>query len=251
MAASAISGWPGTRAGGLALMTGVILLLITSLLHPGGALIDPVDQTDFLSAITVMADYASLAHVLSMLGIIGMLLYGYSFLALFRVPRQTGLADSALRFGIITSLFGWGIFILAMGMRHFTIHLMQRSMDAAASPETQAAFQVLALNVYTAMAGLILALVAIYPFSSILVGLGLASRFRAMNVFKLASYGLVAIGALALVVFIVLQHSPGADVEMLLMMNNILLFIGSFCLFAIGLGMYRGRSELVPEDSSA
>ena len=152
-------------------MTGVILLLITSLLHPGGALIDPVDQTDFPSAITVMADYASLAHVLSMLGIIGMLLYGYSFLALFRVPRQAGLADSALRFGIVTSLFGWGIFILAMGMRHFTIHLMQRSMDAAAAPETQAAFQVLALNVYTAMAGLILALVAIYPFSS-----GLASH---------------------------------------------------------------------------
>ena len=46
MAAARTSGWPGTRAGGLALMTGVILLLITSLLHPGGALIDPVDQTD-------------------------------------------------------------------------------------------------------------------------------------------------------------------------------------------------------------
>ena len=70
-----------------------------------------------------------------------------------------------------------------------------------------------------------------------------------MNVFKLASYGLVVIGALALVVFIIVQHSPGTDVETLL--NNILLLIGSFCLFAIGLGMYQRRSELVPQDSSA
>ena len=101
------------------------------------------------------------------------------------------------------------------------------------------------------MAGLILALVAIYPFSSILVGLGLASRFRAMNVFKLASYGLVVIGVLALVIFIIVQHSPGTDVETLPIINNILLSIGSFCLFAIGLGMYQDRSELVPEDSSA
>ena len=72
-----------------------------------------------------------------------------------------------------------------------------------------------------------------------------------MNVFKLASYGLVVIGALALVVFIIVQHSPGTDVETLLIINNILLLIGSFCLFAIGLGMYQGRSELVPEDSPA
>ena len=37
-------------------MAGVVLLRITALLHPGGAFIDPVDQTDLPSAIIVMAD---------------------------------------------------------------------------------------------------------------------------------------------------------------------------------------------------
>ena len=70
-----------------------------------------------------------------MLAIFGMLPYCYSFLSLLRLARQQGFADSALRFGIITSMFGWGTFILAMGMRHFTVHLMQRSMDPAIAPK--------------------------------------------------------------------------------------------------------------------
>ena len=250
MSTSSAQTMSGSKPAGLALMAGVVLLFISSLLHPGGAFIDPVDQTDLPRAIIVMADYASLTHVLTMLIIFGMLLYCYSFLALFRVSRQEGLADSALRFGIITSMFGWGIFILAMGMRHFTIHLMQRSMDSAMAPEMQAEFEILALNVYTGMAGVVLALVAIYPISSILVGLGLASRFRGMNIFKLASYGLVAIGAASLVNFLIVQHIPDAGPATLLLINNLLLFVGSFCLFAIGLGMYQGRSELAPAGSS-
>ena len=44
------------KIAGLALMAGVVLLRITALLHPGGAFIDPVDQTDLPSAIIVMAD---------------------------------------------------------------------------------------------------------------------------------------------------------------------------------------------------
>ena len=118
-------------------MVGIVLMLVASILHPGGLLIEPVDQTDIPAAIRVMADYASLAHLMTMLAIIGMLLYAYRFITLPRVPRQPGLADSALRFGIVTSIFGWSIFIIAMGMRHFTIHLMQRSVDAGAN---QAAF---------------------------------------------------------------------------------------------------------------
>ena len=185
-----------------------------------------------------------------MLAIFGMLLYCYSFLSLLRVARQQGFADSALRFGIITSMFGWGTFILAMGMRHFTVHLMQRSMDPAIAPEMQTQFRILALNVYTSMAGLILALVAIYPIASILVGLGLASRFRGIIIYRLAAYGLVAIGAANLVNFLIIQHFPYAGYETLLLINTLLLFGGSFCLFTIGVGMFQGRSEFIPESSS-
>ena len=98
------------------------------------------------------------------------------------------------------------------------------------------------------MAGLILALVALYPLASILTVIGLASRFGSLNIFKLASYGLVIMGVLAGINFLVVQHATGYDVESMLIINNILLWIGSFALLAIRVGMYQGRSELSSKD---
>ena len=248
---SNMSGLSGTKGAGLALMAGWALALVASLFFPGAILVVPVDGTDFARAINVMADYASLAHVTTFLVIVAMLLHGYGLLGLYRLPnRQGSLATPALRFGIIASLFGWGIFIIAMGKRHMIVHLMQRAMDAGTSPEMQAEFETLAVATYADMAGIILAFLTIYPFASSLVGLALAARFSGMNIYRLAAYGLVVIGVGGLVNFFVVQHAPSVDIVVLLQINNTLLLIGGVCLALVGLGMYRGRSELVPEGSS-
>ncbi len=236
---------PATRLGGLALITGVLLLVLASLVFPGGVLVDPVDQTDFPLALETMAGNASLAHLASMLSIIGMFLYAYCALTWLRLPRQTGLGGSLLRLGVFASLFGWALYAIAMGMRHFSIHLMQRGMQAGAD---QAYFADLALSVYAPMAGIVIALVTIYPVASMLVGLGLASRFKSMNISRLASYGLVLMGVLAGINFLVLQHVPDIDPAVLLRNDNGMLALGSLCFIIIGLGMYRGHSDLTSEE---
>ena len=236
---------PATKLGGLALIVGVILLIFASLLFPGGVLLDPVDQTDFPVALETMADNASLAHLASMLSIIGMFLYAYCALTWLRLPRQTGLGGSLLRLGVFASLFGWALYAIAMGMRHFSIHLMQRGMQSGAD---EAFFADLALSVYAPMGGIVIALVSVYPVASMLVGLGLASRFGSMSIFKLASYGLVLMGVLAVINFLVLQHVPSIDPEVLLRNDNGMLAFGSLCFVIIGLGMYRGQSDLTSED---
>jgi len=43
---------------------------------------------------------------------------------------------------------------------------------------------------------------------------------------------------------------PGNDPLVYLTVFNVLLFIGSICLFAIGLGMYRGSEGLTEEEAS-
>ena len=235
---------PATRFGGLALIVGVVLLFLASLILPGGVLLDPVDQTDFPVALQSMADNASLAHLASMLSIIGMFLYAYCALTWLRLPRQTGRGDSLLRLGVFASLFGWALYTIAMGMRHFSVHLMQRGMQSGAD---QAFFADLALSVYAPMAGIVIALVAVYPVASMLVGMGLASRFGSMSIFKLASYGLVLAGGLAGINFLVLQHFPDIDPTVLLRNDNGLLAFGSLCFIIIGLGMYRGQSQLTSE----
>ena len=236
---------PATKLGGLALIVGVILLVLASLLFPGGVLLDPVDQTDFPVALETMADNASLAHLASMLSIIGMFLYAFCALTWLRLPRQTGLGGSLLRLGVFASLFGWALYAIAMGMRHFSIHLMQRGMQSGAD---EAFFADLALSVYAPMAGIVIALVAVYPVASVLVGLGLASRFGSMSIFKLASYGLVVMGVLATINFLVLQHVPDIDPVVLLRNDNGMLAFGSLCFVIIGLGMYQGQSDLTSED---
>ena len=235
-----------TRLGGLALLAGVIMLVLASLIFPGGVLLDSVDQTDFPVALDAMADNASLAHLASMVSIIGMFLYAYAALTWLRLSKQEGLGGSLLRLGVFASLFGWALYAIAMGMRHFSIHLMQRSMEASGAD--QAFFADLALSVYAPMAGVVIALVAVYPLASILVGLGLGSRFGAMSIYKLASYGLALMGVLAAINFLVLQHAPGIDPIVILRIDNGMLSFGSLCFIIIGLGMYRGQSELTSED---
>lgn len=248
---SNVSGLSGTKGAGLSLMTGWALALVASLFFPGGILIVPVDGTDFAEAINVMADYASLAHVTTFLVIVAMLLHGYGVLGLYRLSyRQGSLGSPVLRFGILSSLFGWAIFIVGMGKRHMIVHLMQRAMDAGTTPEMRADFEILAVATYADMAGIMLAFLTIFPFGSSLMGLALAPRFSGMNVYKLASYGLVVIGVGGLVNFLVVQHAPGVGIGLLLQINNTLLLIGGVCLLLIGLGMYRERSEFMPEPSS-
>ena len=238
MAASILTS-PVTKGGGLALIVGTILIVIASIFHPG-LLIDPVDQTDFPKAVRAMADSASLAHLVTMITIIGMLLYIYAALTLLRLPQQHG----TLRLGIFLSMFAWSLAIVGMGMRHLTIHLMQRGMEAGAD---QVAFESLALNVYLAMGGVLLTVIALYPIASFFTGLGLASRFGSMNIFKLGSYGLVAVGVLASINFLVFQHASDVDPIQLLLVNSGLQWVGSLGLFIIAVGMYRGQSELTSE----
>ncbi|MCY3932364.1 MAG: hypothetical protein OXH70_11650 [Acidobacteria bacterium] len=241
MAASTATN-PVTRLGGLALIVGVILSVLASLIFPGGVM-DPVDQTDFSAALEAAAANASLAHLASMLSIMGMFLYGYAAFTWLRLAEE-GPGGLCLRLGACVSVFGWSLYVVAMGMRQFSVHLMQRGMEPGAD---QAMFETLALNTYVSMAGIVIALVSVYPIGSILVGIGLSSRFGSVSVFKLASYGFVLVGVLAVINFLVLQHVSGIEPLVLLTNDNGLQAFGSLFLIIIGLGMYRGRAELTSE----
>ena len=243
MAASTSSN-PATRMGGLALLVGVVLLFVASFLLPGGVL-NPVDQTDFPLALETMAANASAAHLASMLSIGGMFLYMYAASTWLRLPGTTGFGGTCLRLGAFASMFGWSLYLVAMGMRQFSVHLMQRGMQPGAD---QAMLESFALSAYAAMAGIVVALVSVYPLASILVGIGFASRFDSMGLFKVASCGFVVLGVVASINHMVLQHVPTIDPRVLLVNDNGMQALGSLCFVIIGIGMYRGRSELTSDD---
>ncbi len=239
-----------TRQAGLALVVGVILAMVGSMIFPGGPVVESVDQTDFEAAIGALAGNPGLGHVTTLMVIVGMILHGYGLLALFGLARGNGgLNGPGLRFGIILSLFGWGVFILAMAKRLMVIHLTQRA-DIAETAQLREFFDAAALTGHTEMAGLTLGFIALYPFGSALTGLGLISRFEGTDLLRLACYGLVGVGVVGFVNFVIALFTPDANVETLLIVNNVVLAFGSVCLLILGIGMYRGRSEVTAAEAA-
>lgn len=66
---------------------------------------------------------------------------------------------------------------------------------------------------------------------------------------RVARYVLVAGGLVALVNFLFAMNAPDVGLEALLLINTLTLYIEEGCLFTIGYGMYKGRSELAAQQA--
>ena len=90
------------RHSGLALMAGVVLVILAALFLPGNAFVSPVDQTDFVAARDALGDSAVLAHWMTFVTIVSLLLLSFGLLGLFpSASRQGGRGGRLLQFGII------------------------------------------------------------------------------------------------------------------------------------------------------
>ena len=236
------------RYAGLALMLGVILAFVAPLFVPGYTFIDPVDQTDFPAAVEALGASPILAQWMTFITLISLLLMSFGFVGLFPLAsRQAGLGGKLLQFGIIATLIEWSILLIATGMRHFEIHLMQRSNLATDGSQSAADFAEAALAVHIDATAVSLAFVALAPLASGLFGLGLSKRFAEMNLSKVASYVLVVGGLVGLVNFLFALNAPEVGIQALLLINTLVLYVQGVCLIIIGYGMYRGQDELSEE----
>lgn len=239
------------RYSGIFLIVGVILVIISSLLHPGTALINPVDQTDFPAAVGAIGDAPTLSHLMTILNILAMLLMSFGVLGLFPLATgQGGLSGTFLRFGIFVSIIEWSSIVVGMGMRHYVAYLAQNAAAAPDGSELQASFQETALLVHTSMSAVLVVFVTLFPFASFFLGAGLISRFQDLNPYKIASYGLALFGFGGLVNFIIIMFAGVEDPVGLLLVNNVFLFLGSLCLLTLGVGMYKGQSGLAEEGTA-
>ena len=230
---------------GLALIAGMALIILTSMFLPGNAIINPVDQTDFVAARDALGDSAVLAQWMTFFIIVSLLLMSFGLLGLYPVAsQQAGFEGRLLQFGIIISVIEWAVLIVVSAMRHFVIHMMQRSNLPADGTLTAEDFQAVALAIHTNMTAIGLTLYALFPLATILLGIGLSKRFDSMNIYKGASYVMVAGGVLGLVIFLTAMNIPDVGLRTMLMINNTVLYVLSITLIIIGYGMYRGRAEL-------
>ena len=231
---------------GCALIVGVLVAFVAPLFMPGYTFINSVDQTDFPKALEALGDAPILAQWMNFLSLIALLLMAFGFLRLYPLAsQQPGLGGRLLQFGILATLIEWSIGILATGMRHFEVHLMQRSNIEAGQLATD--LEAAALNVHIEVTAISLAFVAVAPIASTIFGLGLSQRFAEMNALKIACYILVVSGLVGLVNFVFALNAPDAGLQSLMLINTIVLYIQGLCLIAIGYAMYKGREEFTLE----
>lgn len=238
-----------TRYAGLALIIGVALALVAPLFMPGYTFINPVDQIDFAAARDALGDSAVLAQWVTFITLISLLLMSFGFVGIYPLAsRQAGLGGRLLQFGIIATLIEWSILIIATGMRHFEIHLMQRMNLATEGSLSAGEFEAAALAVHIDITAVTLAFVALAPLASSLFGIGLSNRFASMGLYKAACYLLVVGGLVGLVNFLFAMNSPDLGIQSLLLINTLVLYVQGICLIIFGYGMYRGQEGLT-EDS--
>lgn len=220
--------------------------------RPGILFINPVDQTDFPAAVSAIGKTPVLSHVTLLLHAFGLLLVSFGVLALFPLGiRQGGLGGAFLSFGIFVSVFRWLGIVVGLAMAHYVTYMTQSMANAPDGSELQAALQATALSVHTNMSAVFILYIALFPFASFFLGVGLTSRFQNFNAYKAASYLHALTGIIALINFIIVMFLGVDHGVTLLRINNVLMFVALLCVLVVGVGMYRGRSELTVEGFSS
>ena len=220
------------RAAGLALMVGVALIFIASLVSVGGlSSIDKVNYSDFGATMDMLMDNSGMHQTAGVLFMLAVILMAFGVASLLRLSHRHNLADFGLRLGVGAMLFAWGVYIVQIGIQYVII---EAGEDSAAST-------VLAL-----ITGVHFGFIALGALGSFLIGLGVAARFESANLFVIAGYGLALMGV-AEAANLVISTASNADLGLLLTINNVLLALGGLWLFIIGLGIYRGEPALMPQ----
>lgn len=233
----------GIGGPGCALIIGTIVLVVTSLLIPGGPIIDNVDQTEFPEAIEALTDNGNLTHVVTLLSMLGAILVSFGLFSFFGLSAQAGSKTHAwLRFGVVLNLIHYVIFILGGGLRHLLVLVADGGIGTGGETES------VTMSLHAAGVGLHFAFITVSSVASMALGVGLARRFSSLNVYAVACWLFVLAGVLGLVNVIVGEHI-GDDLEAVALISNIGIFIAAACLIVIGFGIHTGQSELVADDS--
>lgn len=237
----------GNKSAGLALIAGVIISAVSFVLYPGGLFISPVDHNNFPEALGVLAEYAGLTHAVTLAMMLSLFLEGYGLFALTRIRSRPGsLSGYALRFGVFGMLFSYGAFVLQLGTRHMVVHIMVHGVTGDSTASESMASLDLALAVYSVGAGLYIAFLGVSSLAGLLIGFGLAAHFASLNIYKVAAYGAALVGIGGLINLLVTQHFHDAGLAFMAAVSSIVLMVGALWLIVLGVGLYKGISELEP-----
>ena len=230
------------RIGGLLLIIGAILVVGTSLLTPGLALIDFVDAEDYIGLAQVVRENIALSFLTSMLGVLGLVLQLCGLSALRRVVMGEDATDTITRFGSLALGVGIVVSLVDRAAVYTAAHTLNYGIGAGTGPDQTQLLDFVAVILLKMQGGL--SLVGFYAFllGSIGLGMGLMSRIRATSYRVVAV--LMMIFCLVSLVFLSVISPVYGLAGSLFAVFALAVMLGNAWLVMLGMGLYKGMPEL-------
>ena len=231
--------------GGLVLIVSAGMTIVLSLLAPGGPLIEPVSQFDFVAASEVLGDYANLTHATSLLFAIAMLLVLYGLVSIWRAVPAEGGMDTFARIGLLMLVFSICCLIVTMGLNHAIVHV---SMHGIGSEQPEARFQDLALTLQSTKFVLRYIAGTFGILGVALLSIGLSTRVPS-GFHKVAARVTAVCSVLGLLLVLITEHFHGIDFGQIAQASLLLVVVLIVWVIILGLGLYKGVIDFFPGTS--
>ncbi len=232
---------PQNKIGGLLLVIGTSLVLVTGLLTPGLAVIDFVDADDFIGMGRVIQENVALSFSTTMLGVLGFILQLYGVLVLRRMAMGEGAIDTIARFGSMALGLGVVISVIDRAALYTATHTLVYGIGAGTGPDQSQLLDLVAIILLKTQAGL--NLMAFYAFllGTIALGVGFLTRTRSASQKAVAVLTVLACLVSLVFVAVISPFYGVASSFFLLFAAGALL--GNIWLIMLGTGLYRGTLE--------
>jgi hypothetical protein len=233
---------PQNRIGAILLITGTLLVVVTTSLTPGVALIDFVDADDFIGLSRVITENVALSFLTTMLGVLGYILQLYGILVLRRTTMGQEFGDTAARFGAMAFGLGCVISVVDRAVLYTATHTLEYGIGAGTGPDQSQMLNFVAVIFLKTQAGMNLMAFLAFLLGSLGLGVGFMTRIRSTPYRVVAA--LMMLACLVSLVFVAVISPVYGLASSFFLVFALAVLLGQAWLIMLGAGLYRGMPEL-------
>lgn len=233
---------PQNRIGGFLLIVGTALVVATTALTPGIALIDFVDADDFIGMSRVISENTALSFLTTMLGVLGYVMQLFGVLVLRRTVMGPEANDTIARFGAMALSLGIVISVVDRGVLYTATHTLEYGIGAGSGPDQAQLLDFIAVILLKTQAGLNLMAFLAFLMGSIGLGVGFMIRIRSTS-YRVVAACMVLACLVSLVFAAVISPVYGLAGSLFLVFA-LAVMLSHAWIIMLGTGLYRGMPEL-------
>lgn len=133
------------RVGGLALIIGSSLYIISTLMLPG-ILIDGTDVSDLYAYVDAIADASLLAAFAAMLGAVASLILLWGLIVMWQTAQSKCALDTFVKFGLAGVMLASVSLLMTQAFTYATSHVVEHGIGAGAGPDQTEALRAIGVH---------------------------------------------------------------------------------------------------------